>query len=403
MDAEDSDPARDQSGANDDSELSESSGDKQPEESSGKRKGGSKNGGRKKKKKASGALDMATVEGQLASDPGLSLEDAKLQAKREYNRQNAARARVRNKEMVEDLQKKVAFLTKRTEDLQRENEVLHAQVKVLQSQQQPSAPAAQPAAVQNQAPQQQGMDMSSILSLIQGNQQPQAAPQEANPQMMMSQILSGLNPGQPAQQQQQQPNNFASALNQLLGSNAPQPAPQANNMNGLLQAFGQAPANMAPGMQMQQQNQQGDGSQIPPDVLSSFIAQQQQQQQPQGLDSQGMSTQGQAAAPSQNGQTGQGSTLPTGNANDGVADGPTNGAENGDQQQQQGGSAGNGLQQQAGNLPTDSQQQQLQQQQQQMGDNPMLAQLLNQVPPHMLQGILSDLGQLGGPGGNKAS
>jgi len=48
---------------------------------------------------AESSVDSTTVEGQLALDPDMGEDEAREAAKREYNRRNAHRARVRNKEM----------------------------------------------------------------------------------------------------------------------------------------------------------------------------------------------------------------------------------------------------------------------------------------------------------------
>lgn len=74
---------------------------------------------------------LATVEGQMEANPHLTEEQAKTAAKREYNRRNAARARIRNKTMVKDLQSKVSELTQFSEELQRKNELLQARLDVL--------------------------------------------------------------------------------------------------------------------------------------------------------------------------------------------------------------------------------------------------------------------------------
>eukprot|EP00522_Entomoneis_paludosa_P002077 CAMPEP_0172476718 /NCGR_PEP_ID=MMETSP1065-20121228/70521_1 /TAXON_ID=265537 /ORGANISM="Amphiprora paludosa, Strain CCMP125" /LENGTH=387 /DNA_ID=CAMNT_0013234947 /DNA_START=349 /DNA_END=1512 /DNA_ORIENTATION=+ len=50
---------------------------------------------------------LTRPEGQLARNPNMSDEDAVLAAKREYNRQNAARARSRSRNLVHDLQQTV--------------------------------------------------------------------------------------------------------------------------------------------------------------------------------------------------------------------------------------------------------------------------------------------------------
>lgn len=74
---------------------------------------------------------LCTVEGQLASNPNMSREEAKEAAKKEYNRRNAARARVRNKDMVKSLQKRVNELTHMVTQLQRTNDVLRSQIDVM--------------------------------------------------------------------------------------------------------------------------------------------------------------------------------------------------------------------------------------------------------------------------------
>lgn len=76
---------------------------------------------------------LCTAEGQMAKNPGMSYEEAKEAAKREYNRRNAARARVRNKDMVKGLQRRVSELTKLTSELQRTNEILRSQLEILTS------------------------------------------------------------------------------------------------------------------------------------------------------------------------------------------------------------------------------------------------------------------------------
>lgn len=317
--------------------------------------------GNNKRKKS--YIDMATVEGQLAHDPRLSITDAQLQAKREYNRQNAARARVRNREMVEDLQKKVKQLMKRTEDLQRDNEVLQAQVKVLQSQQNSSsnvaatnAPQQKPAQHQSQPTLQQVGDVPTIPGNIQGSGD--AASLDSNLQTRMAQVLSniGLQPTPAAQS-----NNLANALNQLLGSNVLQTSGQGNT-NGIAQALGQTHGsnNQFPGNQPQRPQRQnvGEGSsQLASEVLSSLFSQQNQQQQ---------------------NQNGQASVSPTGapaSANSSRA----NEVCVGNEEIKEGGSS------------TVIQRPGSSEGQEKLSTNPMLAQLLGQVPPNVLQSILSEV------------
>jgi hypothetical protein len=73
-------------------------------------------------------MDPTTTEGQLALNPTLTEAKAKVAAKREYNRRNAAQARKRNKNTLAELQERLSCLTKRAEDLSRSNDVLKTQV-----------------------------------------------------------------------------------------------------------------------------------------------------------------------------------------------------------------------------------------------------------------------------------
>jgi hypothetical protein len=77
--------------------------------------------------------DLTTQEGQMKMHPTMTAEVGATEARREYNRRNAARARKRNKLMVGDLQDSVGSLTKRVGDLQRSNDMLQTQLKVLQT------------------------------------------------------------------------------------------------------------------------------------------------------------------------------------------------------------------------------------------------------------------------------
>jgi hypothetical protein len=92
----------------------------------------SKDGKRSSRKKKD--HNLATVEGQLAANPGISEEEARAAAKREYHRQNAALARVRNKDMVTQLKRTVSDLTRKSADLQRANDVLRSQLEILSKQ-----------------------------------------------------------------------------------------------------------------------------------------------------------------------------------------------------------------------------------------------------------------------------
>ena len=74
---------------------------------------------------------LATVRGQLAADPTLTPEQAKSNAKREYNRLNASRARKRNKSLVVELQRQVNQLQQRCVTAERDKSGLEGQVQFL--------------------------------------------------------------------------------------------------------------------------------------------------------------------------------------------------------------------------------------------------------------------------------
>jgi hypothetical protein len=79
-------------------------------------------------------MGPTTTEGQLALYPTLTEEQAKVAAKRENSRCNAARARKRNKDMMVVLQERVSRLTKRTDNLSRSNNDLKTQIDDLKTQ-----------------------------------------------------------------------------------------------------------------------------------------------------------------------------------------------------------------------------------------------------------------------------
>ena len=80
--------------------------------------------------------DMTTAQGQLSLNPFLSMQDATKQAKREYQRQNAARNRVKHKRRVQDLEQQLATMTQRVHELEHENQRLEQKVKVLEEKEQ---------------------------------------------------------------------------------------------------------------------------------------------------------------------------------------------------------------------------------------------------------------------------
>lgn len=75
-----------------------------------------------------------TPDGQLSLNPNLTMEEATLFAKREYNRRNAARARHRSKGLQDNLQQKVYHLAQETDKLNKEREKLEKLVSELQTQ-----------------------------------------------------------------------------------------------------------------------------------------------------------------------------------------------------------------------------------------------------------------------------
>jgi hypothetical protein len=135
--------------------------------------------------------DLTTPEGQMAMNSKLTSKEAGTEAKREYNRRNAARARKRNKHMVGDLQEKIKSLTKRTEDLQRSNDMLQAQLEVLQTQNRDllaTRPDNEPK-VQAQT----SSAMAQLFEQIQGNGESQQKQHQPKPQgQNITQLLSTL-------------------------------------------------------------------------------------------------------------------------------------------------------------------------------------------------------------------
>lgn len=260
-------------------------------------------------------LDLTTPEGQMAANPTMSEEAAKTAAKREYNRRNAARARLRNKEMVSDLQKKVSDLTSHTQELQRSNEVLRAQLDVLaaqnrnlvlsrdsqqqqQQQQAPSAPPAPPTAMD------QGL--AGLLGLLQGQlaQQQQPAPPvqappppppavEQNPLLAQLQALlqasSSLPPSETSRSQPSASTPAPSAPSVSSSSvssagapaaAAPPSAPTSDDLLAMLrQQLGQAPPQAPPPPPPPPQEPANPFAGLNPQALLALLRDQQQQQQ----------------------------------------------------------------------------------------------------------------------------
>ena len=92
---------------------------------------------------SSNRFPLTTAKGQIARYPNYTLSMATLAAKREYNRQNAARARKRAKTLVHTYQEQIQVLTTQLEQLRDQNESLLAKLhslrennmRMLQSQQ----------------------------------------------------------------------------------------------------------------------------------------------------------------------------------------------------------------------------------------------------------------------------
>jgi hypothetical protein len=133
-----------------------------------------------------GEHDPTTTEGQMSLNPNISANAACTEAKREYNRRNAARARTRNKHMVGDLQEKVHSLTRCAEDLQRSNDVLQAQLEVLQSQNRDLLVSRKDSAPKVQA-QPSNDIMSQLLEQLQEKREAQQQVQS------ITQLLNSLN------------------------------------------------------------------------------------------------------------------------------------------------------------------------------------------------------------------
>jgi hypothetical protein len=189
-----------------------------------------------------GEHDLTTQEGQMAMNPKLTSLEAGTEAKREYNRRNAARARKRNKHMVGDLQEKVHTLTKRTEDLQKFNDVLQAQLEVLQTQ-----------------------NRDLLLSRKEPEAKAQVQVQSSSSSSsndIMSQLLEQLQGNSEAQQQMQ-------TITQLLNNNINGQGSSSSQHRSSLQGGQQAEVN-------QLANGQGGGN---AQLLSAFLGQSQVQQQ----------------------------------------------------------------------------------------------------------------------------
>jgi hypothetical protein len=75
---------------------------------------------------------LTTVEGQMAHNPSYTVPMATLAAKREYNRQNAARARKRAKTLLHAYQEQIQVLTTQLAQLREQNKSLLETLRLLQ-------------------------------------------------------------------------------------------------------------------------------------------------------------------------------------------------------------------------------------------------------------------------------
>ena len=148
-------------------------------------------------------MDPATTEGQLALNPTLTEAKAKVAAKREYNRRNAARARKRNKNTVAELQERVSSLTKRIEDLLRFNDVLKTQADGLKTRNRElmaSRSAEEqlpPRSVSTCASSSNNKNNDTVAQLLATLQKQINETQQRQQESSISQLLSGLAAGQP--------------------------------------------------------------------------------------------------------------------------------------------------------------------------------------------------------------
>jgi hypothetical protein len=248
-----------------------------------------------------GEHDPTTPEGQMAMNPKLTAKAAGTEAKREYNRRNAARARKRNKHMVGGLQEKVHSLTKRTEDLQRSNDVLQAQLEVLQSQNRDllvRRPDTETKAQVQPSSSSSNDIMSQLLEQLQGNSEAQQQVQtitqllnSLNGQGSSSQLLSSLQGGQqtegnPLAGMQGQGNS--QLLRALLGQAQQQHRRQEQSTNSQTGMQGQSISHFlntfgGQGQQQQRSQQQVSGatqdqqhlqlllSSMPPEALYNML------------------------------------------------------------------------------------------------------------------------------------
>jgi hypothetical protein len=78
-------------------------------------------------------IDLTTVAGQRTLNPGMSEEDAREAAKKEYHRKHAAKSRIRHKGLLRDLTEKVAELRKSNQELRETHDQLVSQLRLYES------------------------------------------------------------------------------------------------------------------------------------------------------------------------------------------------------------------------------------------------------------------------------
>jgi hypothetical protein len=197
-----------------------------------------------------GGTEPTTIEGQLALYPDLTEEQAKVAAKREYNRRNAALIRERNKNMVEVLQERVWCLTNRADDLSRSNNDLKSQVDVLQTENRELAASSSveeqtpPGSVSSYTISSSNSDKNNnntLSQLLAALQRQAIESQQRQQESSLSQLLSGLAAAQEGassnvlpQLISYHPGENTQLLNALLQySVAPLPVRQATQNQGI--------------------------------------------------------------------------------------------------------------------------------------------------------------------------
>ena len=150
-------------------------------------------------------MGPTTTEGQLALYPTLTEEQAKVAAKRENSRCNAARARKRNKDMMVVLQERVSRLTKRTDNLSRSNNDLKTQIDDLKTQNRElmtsrSAGELQPRSVSSYANSSYANSStdnsnSTVLQLLNALQNQKKRQQESSISQLLSEFAAGQQQG----------------------------------------------------------------------------------------------------------------------------------------------------------------------------------------------------------------